>query len=255
MACLPQNKLNMEECMAKWFFPEEVPANGKRLFCFSYAGGGASAYRLWLKDSAISVIPVQLPGRENRMREEPLQSMDDIVEQVAKMLYPYIHMPYALFGHSLGARIAFEIVRHMRKKKWPLPSHLFVSGSRAPEIPEPSPLHNLDEDSFFRELARYEGTPKMLLENKELRKIFLPMLKADFTVDETYIYQEEEALPIPISAFYGSEDREASYEEVLGWKRQTNATFLVHEIPGKHFFVTQEAPRLLNHIKEDLHVQ
>ncbi len=238
--------------MPGWFMPEKVPYAPVRLFCFPHAGGGASAYRAWTKDPAMGVVPVQLPGRENRMREAPLLSMKEVVEQAAEAVLPYAGQPYAFFGHSLGARVAFELARHMRREGRPLPCHLFVSGSRAPEIPEPSPLHELEEDEFFAALSRYGGTPQSLLDNKELMKLFLPLLRADFTVDETYVYQEEEPLPVPFTAFRGSDDPEATMEEMEGWGRHTARGFSLCEIPGDHFYLTHAAPLLLSGIRRAL---
>ena len=240
--------------MAGWFMPERVPYGPVRLFCFPHAGGGASAYRAWTKESALGAVPVQLPGRENRMRETPLLSMRAIVEQAAEAIRPYAGQRYALFGHSLGARVVFELARYMRRKGQPLPAHLFVSGSRAPEIPEPSPLHELEEDAFLAALSRYGGTPQSLLDNKELMKLFLPLLRADFTVDETYEYQEEEPLPVPITAFYGSDDPEATRGETEGWERHTSGGFSLHEIPGGHFYLTHSSPLLLSYIRRVLGV-
>ena len=240
--------------MAGWFMPEKVPYAPVRLFCFPHAGGGASAYRAWTKESALGAIPVQLPGRENRMRETLLLSMSAIVEQAAEAIRPYAGQRYALFGHSLGARVAFELGRYMRRKGQPLPAHLFVSGSRAPEIPEPFPLHELEEDAFLAALSRYGGTPQSLLDNKELMKLFLPLLRADFTVDETYEYQEEEPLPVPITAFYGSDDPEATRGEAAGWERHTSGDFSLHEIPGGHFYLTHSSPLLLSYIRRVLGV-
>ena len=240
--------------MSVWFMPEVVPNALIRVFCFSYAGGGASTFRSWPRDASLGVVPVQLPGRENRMGEAPLTSMSEVVEQVAEAMKPWIGTPYALFGHSLGARIAFEVARFIRLHGESLPIHLFVSGSRSPEIPEPRPLHDLDEDEFFMELSRYGGTSHRFLENREIRKIFLPMLRADFTVDETYLYREEEPLNIPITAFSGSEDKEAHAFEMKGWKKQTSLDFRQYEIPGNHFFVTHSSSLLVMHIREVLGV-
>ena len=238
--------------MSSWFMPETVPAAAIRLFCFSYAGGGASTFRSWPRDDSLGVVPVQLPGRENRMAEAPLLSMDEIVEQTAQAMLPYVDAPYALFGHSLGARVGFEVARFMRRRGHALPVHLFVSGSRAPEIPEPQPLHDLDEDEFFTALARYGGTSRIFLENREVRKLFLPMLRADFTVDETYRYWEEAALPLPGTAFFGSADREADASEVQGWEKQTCRKFNCCEIPGDHFFVTRASGLVVARIRAEL---
>lgn len=240
--------------MAGWFMPEKMPFAPVRLFCFPFAGGGASAYRSWLKEPLFGVVPVQLPGRENRMREKPLRSMEDVVTQVTDAVMPWTKQPYAFFGHSLGARIAFEVARQLRRRGGLPPVHLFVSGSRSPEIPEPFPLHELNDDDFITALARYGGTPGSLLENRELMKLFLPMLRADFLVDETYEFKEENPLSIPVTAFYGTDDREANRQEMQGWQRHTDREFQMIEVPGGHFFIQQETAFLLGRIRQALGV-
>lgn len=232
--------------------PERVPWTKMRLFCFPFAGGGASAYRPWIGDAKLGVVPVQLPGRENRMSEKPLCSMKDVVDQAARAITPYTLQPYAFFGHSLGARIAFEVVRELRRKGRSMPVRLFVSGSRTPEIREPRPLHQLDDIAFFDALARYGGTPQALLENRELMTLLLPMLRADFTVDETYDFCEEEPLSVPITAFYGAEDTEATREETEGWARHTLMGFEMKEMPGGHFYVSNESEALIAYIRSRL---
>jgi medium-chain acyl-[acyl-carrier-protein] hydrolase len=128
-----------------------------RLFCFPYAGGGASIFRQWSDEMSegVEVCPVQLPGRENRITEPPFTRLSLLVDAMAKNLDPYFDVPFAFFGHSIGAKIAFELVRDLRRKKGVEPVHLFVSGSRPPHIPEPRPLHLLPEHDFVRELRRF----------------------------------------------------------------------------------------------------
>jgi surfactin synthase thioesterase subunit len=242
-----------ETMMAGWFMPSVVPQSEKRLFCLPYAGGGASAYRTWLKEQDMAVVAVQLPGRENRLHETPFSSLEKIAENVAEALFPHLSRQYALFGHSLGARIAFETVRHLRRRGANLPVRLFVSGSRAPELPEPFPLHELEDDAFLSALSRYGAKSSALLENAEIRRLFMPMLRADFTADETYVYVEEEPLPIPITAFYGAQDDEATPEEVKGWARHTSRSFSLYRIPGSHLYLGQSDRHLLRHIRSDLH--
>lgn len=221
-----------------------------RLFCFPYAGGGASAYRGWtnaLPDD-VGVYPIQLPGRENRITEQALCEMEVLVEAISEAIYPYLDRPFIFFGHSMGTRIAFELARTVRRK-WELqPCRLIVSGSSAPHIPEPKPLHHLSDDEFVRELGRFSGTPKAILQSRELMNLFLPVLRADFTVDETYVYAEEATLDCPISAFGGTVDTEANREEIEAWVRHTSSAFTLEMIEGDHFFLTTKRELLLQSV-------
>lgn len=240
--------------MSSWMMPPVNPAARMRLFCLSYAGGGASAYRNWLRRSSesLDIVAVQLPGRENRMAEPLLTSMEDLVTQVSKEIAQALDRPFAIFGHSLGARVAFEVIRELRRCGQPLPSHLFVSGSRSPEIPEPRPLHHLGDDDFVRELRRFSGTPQVILQNEELMELFLPILRADFTIDETYRYTVAPPLPVSIIAFHGSDDDEATLEEMEGWQRHTASNFRLRTIRGGHFFIQDAWRDVLDDICETL---
>jgi surfactin synthase thioesterase subunit len=133
----------------------------------------------------VEVCPVQLPGRENRITEPPFTRLSLLVDAMAKNLDPYFDVPFAFFGHSIGAKIAFELVRDLRRKKGVEPVHLFVSGSRPPHIPEPRPLHLLPEHDFVRELRRFSGTPEAVMQSRDLMEMYLPILRADFSIDET----------------------------------------------------------------------
>lgn len=225
-----------------------------RLFCLPYAGGGASIYRGWTKslpDDA-GVYPIQLPGRENRIAEPPLCDMGELAGAISEAMVPYLQCPFILFGHSMGARIAFELARHLRRKWGIQPNCLIVSGSRAPHIPEPKPLHHLPDDEFVQELRRFSGTPEAILQSKELMGLFIPLLRADFTIDETYICSEEAPLDCPISAFGGTEDREAQREEIEAWKRHTSCDFTFEMIEGDHFFLQERRDVLLRSVSRIL---
>lgn len=222
-----------------------------RLFCLSYAGGGASSYRGWNKELSddVGVYPIQLPGRENRIAEPALHEMSELVEHISKEIAPYLQRPFIFFGHSLGARIAFELARNVRKKWEIQPCRLIVSASRAPHIAEPNPLHHLSDDEFVKELGRFSGTPEAVLKNRELMELFIPILRADFTVDETYVYSEDAPLDCPISAFGGTKDSEARREEIEEWMSYTNAEFRLEMIEGDHFFLQTERDVLLQSIR------
>ncbi len=161
-----------------------------RLFCFPYAGGAASLYRTWPQHlpPTIELCAVQLPGRENRIRESPYTNLVDLVAALLPNLLPVLDKPFALFGHSMGALIAYEVARQLQQHRQ-IPTHLLVSGRRAPVLPEPEALpHTLPSDeAFLRELhRRYHNIPTVLFEETELRALFVPLLRADLTLVETY---------------------------------------------------------------------
>ena len=141
----------------------------------------------------VEVCLVQLPGRENLITERRFTSLLPLINAIAEALGPYFNLPFAFFGHSMGAKTAFELARKLRRKKGVQPVHLFVSGSRPPHIPEPRPLHLLPEQEFTKELRRFSGTPESVMQSRDLMEMYLPILRADFSIDETYVYSD--ALP------------------------------------------------------------
>lgn len=235
------------------WLPVSPAANDQiRIFCFPFAGGGASSYRDWQKffPKTAGVYPIQLPGRENRIADQLFTDMVDLAAEISKVLRPYLTKPFVFFGHSLGARIAFEVVRVVRRN-WQLePCHLIVSGSRAPHIPEPKPLHHLTDEDFVNELRRFSGTPEAILQNKELMELFIPILRADFMVDETYVYLPEEPIACPISAFGGTADPEAEPSDLAAWQQHTSNSFNLEMIEGDHFFLQSNKDVLLNFVKD-----
>lgn len=231
-----------------WMVEGNVRVKPKlRLVCFPYAGGGASLYRQWqaAMPQGVQVCAVQLPGRENRIAQTPLARLDEVIPALGRAMEPYCDTPFAFFGHSLGAKIAFELARTLRRDKGLEPRHLLVSGARAPHIPEPSPMHQLSDQAFIDGLRRYSAMPEEVLQNRDLMQLFLPVLRADFSIDETYAFQEEAPLACPITAFGGSEDHEADRQELLAWDDYTTASFACHIFPGDHFFIkTAQKPVL-----------
>ena len=144
-----------------------------RLFCFPYAGGGASIFRTWPDGlpADVEVCPVQLPGRGTRLMERPFTQLSPLVEALAQALLPLLDKPFAFFGHSLGALVSFELARHLRRQYGVHPVRLFVSACRAPQIPHRDrPIHTLPEAEFLAELRRLNGTPAEVLEHEELMR-------------------------------------------------------------------------------------
>ena len=226
-----------------------------RLFCFPYAGGGASIYRTWSTElpPEIEVCRVQLPGRENRVREAPFVRLGPLIETLGPVLYPHLDIPFAFFGHSMGALIGFELTRWLRCHDKLSPMHLFVSGFRAPQVADTdSPIHLSTDEVLIKELQRLNGTPDEVLQNPELRQLLLPLIRADLAICETYIYLDDQPLDCSISAFGGLHDDETNSNDLAAWSAQTSASFTLRLLPGNHFFIHTSEPLLLKGISKDL---
>lgn len=211
-----------------------------RLFCFPYAGGGASVYRGWARHlpADVDVCPVQYPGRETRIQERPHTSLAAIVQEAANGLLPLLDRPYAFFGHSMGSLVAFELARHLVRAGHAAPAHVIVSGYRAPLLPYRTSLpHDLPTEEFTRRLRLLEGTPKEALDSPELMEFILPILRADCQVCDEYRYIDPTPLPCPLTAFGGMQDVEAQEESLRQWQSMTRAAFALRMFPGGHFFL------------------
>jgi medium-chain acyl-[acyl-carrier-protein] hydrolase len=235
--------------------PKPHPQARFRLFCFPYAGAGASIFRTWSNQlpSSIEVCSAQLPGREKRWREAPFTELSLLIQTLAQVLLPYLDRPFAFFGHSVGALVSFELARQLRRQNSPTPLHLFVSGRRAPQISilDP-PIHQLPTAAFVEELRRYNGTPEPVLQSPELMQLLLPVLRADLALDEVYAYVSEAPLDCSISAFGGLQDKKASYQDLEAWREQTLVKFTLRMFSGDHFFLKQNNEEILQVILEDL---
>ncbi|MEL6702992.1 MAG: alpha/beta fold hydrolase [Bacteroidota bacterium] len=224
--------------------PGESPT--VRMFCLPYAGGGASIYRQWgsVWPHVAEVFAVQPPGREGRIAEPLLTSMDTWIGQLATAVSPYLDRPYALFGHSMGALASFELAHELLRRGEPSPQCLIVSGRGAPHVPDPEigiPMHQLSEGDFVERLKLLDGTPTAVLENRELMDLMVPVLRADFQVIETYSYTDRAPLPIPISVFGGISDSTATREDLEAWSEMTSNSFSIHRFQGGHFFLNTNA--------------
>ena len=222
-----------------------------RLFCFPYAGGGASAFRSWANElpPTVELACIQLPGRETRIRETPIANLPDLIQQLKPAILPHLTLPFAFFGHSMGALIAFELTRSLHHTQSPLPQHLFVSACRAPQLPRHTPpRHTLSTSELIAELHRLKGTPAEILNNNELMELLLPTIKADFGVVDTYIYRTQPPLPLSLKALGGQEDSEVSPEQLFPWHKQSTSEFSSHIFPGDHFFIQQRQSSVLNRI-------
>ena len=179
------------------------------LFCFPHSGGGASSYRKFSDNlpNDVEVIPIQLPGREIRFEEAPISQMSKLIPPLAEAITPYLNRPYAFFGHRLGSLVSFELTRELRRRNQTLPKGLFLSACSAPQLPDiDPPIYDAPNPVFIERLRKYNGTPPEILEDQELIEIFLPMLRADFSLSETYSYSNENPFSFPIFVYGGDRD-------------------------------------------------
>ncbi|MGF1589149.1 MAG: beta-ketoacyl synthase N-terminal-like domain-containing protein [Pleurocapsa sp.] len=254
----PKNQLTTTPIASsdKWIIrPEPNPQARSRLFCFPYAGGGTSIFNNWSDRlyPEVEVCLIQLPGRENRLQESPLTRLKLLIQTLTPIIKPYLDLPFTLFGHSLGAWLSFELIRELRRQNSPLPTHLFVSGSKAPQLPDLiPPIHRLPDEKFIAKIKSFKGTPEAVLQDTQLMKRFLPALRADFAILETYFYAEETPLNCPITAFGGWEDSQVNQEELSAWKQQTEAEFTLKMFAGEHFFLHSAHSDLLEAIATQL---
>lgn len=236
-------------------YEKRDPQARLRLFCFPYAGAGAHLFRDWHAElpTGVEVYPVQFPGRGNRMRERPFTNLLALVKAAASELLPYFDKPFAFFGHSMGALVSFELARLLRRIDGPLPCHLFVSGCRAPQTPDPvPPSYNLPDPELVELLKKMNGTSPELFNNPELLQIVLPLMRADFSVCQTYVYSPEPPLNIPLTVYGGRYDEEVSSEFLQLWDYQTTSTSKVRILPGDHFFLNTLRQDFFQVLSQDL---
>jgi len=225
-----------------------------RLFAFPYAGGGASAFRQWNRvlPPKIDTYAIQLPGRETRFVEPKLTQFAAAIDAIVSALRPSLDRPFALFGHSLGGMLAFETARSLRRINAPSPLHIFISGCSAPQVRQSKGYNKLSNAEFIQTVRKFGGMPDEILQNAELMDLFLPTLRADFSLFETYEYVQEAALDCPITAFGGLEDAEATQAELAAWNIHTTKAFRVSMFSGNHFFLHAAQNLLLAEIARDL---
>jgi medium-chain acyl-[acyl-carrier-protein] hydrolase len=237
-------------------FRKPNPRARLRLFCFPYAGSSAAIFRTWPDGLPpdVEVCPVQFPGRGTRLTEAPFTQLSPLVQALAQAVCPLLDKPFAFFGHSMGALVGFEVARELRRQFGVQPVRLLVSAAHAPQIPpRHRPIHALPEGEFLDELRRLNGTPGELLEHAELMQIVLPILRADFSVVETYAYSPEPPLTSCISGFGGLQDRRVSRSDLETWREQTSASFSRRMFSGDHFFMNTTQPQLLQVISQELY--
>lgn len=235
--------------ISKWtMIPARRPKAKLRLFCFPYAGSGASIFRDWpaLLPEDIELVGIQLPGRENRFSEPRLTRLDEVIESLRDVVVDFSDRPFYFFGHSIGALIAFELTRALQREGLPRPSHLVVSGLAAPQLPRRNELlHRLDDDAFLARIRDFNGTPKALLEDAELMKLFVPLLRDDFTICETYVCRDRTPVECPLIALGGDADADVKLDELAAWSELAGGHYEYLTFHGDHFFIHPHRGKVL----------
>jgi len=235
--------------------PKPRPSARLRLFCLPYAGGGAWSFRAWTDyfSSNVEVCLIELPGRGMRLGEPTLTRIEPLVEAIAQALLPHLDKPFACFGHSMGGLLGFELVRYLRRNHGFSPIHLLISGHRAPQVPAPNPpIHALPDPALREKLRHLNGTPAAVLNHPELMQLFLPVLRADFAIVETYRYSPEPPLKCPLTVLGGLQDPEVHPDDLRAWQNQTTAAFTLKLFPGDHFFLHSDQLHLLQYLAQAL---
>ena len=218
------------------------------LFCLPFAGSSAYSYRALQSytDDSLRITAIDLPGRGRRFCEPLLSNLnamaDDAFNQIRQRLDGGA---YALYGHSMGAWIAYLLVKRILRDGYPLPRHLFVSGRPSPSVPgKEKDWHRLPRTDFLKILKRFGGTPSEVIGNQELMELFEPVLRADFQALADYTYEKSEPLDVPMTVLWGR-DENVTRAEALGWQEQTTKDFALLEFSGGHFFIFQHAAEIV----------
>jgi surfactin synthase thioesterase subunit len=232
----------------RWFLCRAPrPSPRLRLFCIPFAGCGASAFNAWPAafPDTIELHAAQLPGRESRYSEPALSDVHDVVRRMGDAIEPYLDRHYALFGYSMGAWIAFELIRELRRRGAPVPIQFFAASMRAPQISAAwPPLSQLPRDQFLERISEYFDSPWQTWANPDLLAIVLPVLRADMALCESYVYREEPPFAFPIQVFCGLRDRSTPLADAQAWRAQTTGNFALEVLEGSHFFPDASLARL-----------
>jgi medium-chain acyl-[acyl-carrier-protein] hydrolase len=226
------------------------PYAGVRLYVFPFAGSGAGMYRTWCErlPASVELRSVQLPGRQDRIDELPVTECADLVTALTDVLEADLlqgrqgEQPFAFFGHSMGALLAFEVTRELRRRGRRLPVTLGLSGWPTPRSGLPHrPYSHLSDEEFLLVLGRLGGMPDDVLGAPDLLQLVLPTVRADFTVVESHTYRHEAPLELPLSAFGGAADPFTVAGGLESWQQETSARVTARYYPGRHFYLLDQA--------------
>lgn len=226
-----------------------------RLFCFPHAGSSASAYGRWPErlPPDVDVWSVEYPGRGSRRAEQPFARLQALVTAMVPYFLPALTTPYAMFGHSMGAIVAFEAARRLQLRGARPPLALIAAGCRAPSLPPTSPpIHALPDDEFVARLHSLNGTPAGILADPQLLRLFMPTLRADLQAAETYSYVSGPKLACHVVVYGGDADSDVPAADLDAWRQETQGPFSRRMFPGDHFFMRTSEALVFDTLARDL---
>ncbi|TDC86331.1 thioesterase [Nonomuraea deserti] len=227
------------------------------LVCLPFAGAGASFFRGWQRQAPdeLNILPVQLPGREERFNETPYTDVTRAAEAACTQVLARIDgatPPVALFGHSLGAVLAYELANHLANVRGVTPERLFVSGSPSPYDGRETKASGLSDDEFLGRVREFSGYTHPALEDPEMRSLLLPVIRADVEMHETYEPATDKPLPVPVTALRGRDDELVDTAQIARWERVTSTEFSTAELDGGHMYLADDPTSLLRLITDEL---
>jgi pyochelin biosynthetic protein PchC len=227
----------------RWFRTYSVSASpARRLVVLPHAGGSASFFHSWgtAFDSTTEVLVARYPGRHDRLTDPCVESMDELADHVTEALLPRLDVPLTLFGHSMGASLAYEVARRLEERHATSPAALHVSSRKAPHRVAPRTLHREGDEALIAEVRRLGGTDGTLLDDPDLREIVMPAIRADFKVVGTYGPREPVPVGCPVYAYIGDNDQSTAPEQMADWADVAPVGFRLTVLPGHHFYLVEQ---------------
>ena len=227
-----------------------------KLFCLPHAGASATLYlqcEKYFDDGEI--VPLDPPGRGRRMSEPLCETLEEMVADLKRQVLSRLKPDdeFTFYGHSMGALLIYELLHEMMREGIRLPGHIFLSGKNAPSVRQRSLVHKLNEAGFMKWIRTMGGTSPEFFENPVLAKLYIPIMRADMRIVETYRHPKKQPLlPVDISYFYAPDDPCISQKSVEKWATLTSGSFRMHHFEGSHFFIFDEMERIIEIIRQTL---
>jgi pyochelin biosynthesis protein PchC len=238
--------------MSDWLRrPRPRPLAPRRVVAFPHAGGAASFFGSWAADlpAGVELVAVQYPGRADRLDEPAIDRMGALADQAAEAVLTLADRPFVLFGHSMGALVAYEVALRVQRRTGMALAGLVVSGECGPALLTPGDRHLWSDQRLWDEVRRLNGTDARVLEHEELAAMVLPRLRGDYRLIEEYRPRLAELLDCPVTALVGDRDTEVTVEEARGWRDTTRSSFELQVFPGgDHFYLVRRRVQVIHHV-------